>query len=125
MVFVSIFNFLEPAVSIIAQAIPMFRVLFINAKKHHNRSGVRLTSPTAALSHVPSAGHPATHKSHSLEQEHETWESKVHSGHPHGHPDLDSDHELLQVHVGRGGRLVHKTRGPYDVEDGKLYDSRV
>ncbi|KAL5344684.1 hypothetical protein ACLOAV_010376 [Pseudogymnoascus australis] len=33
MVFMSIFNFMEPAVSIIAQSIPMFRVLFIRVKR--------------------------------------------------------------------------------------------
>jgi len=31
MIFISIFNFLEPSVTIIAQAIPMFRVLFVNS----------------------------------------------------------------------------------------------
>ncbi|KAK0702809.1 hypothetical protein B0H67DRAFT_499838 [Lasiosphaeris hirsuta] len=31
MIFISIFNFLEPCVTIIAQAIPMFRVLFVNS----------------------------------------------------------------------------------------------
>lgn len=30
MIFISIFNFLEPSVTITAQAIPMFRVLFVN-----------------------------------------------------------------------------------------------
>lgn len=44
MVFMSIFNFLEPAVTIIAQAIPMFRVLVVNVKRGSN--AVRITSPT-------------------------------------------------------------------------------
>ncbi|KXX74083.1 hypothetical protein MMYC01_209855 [Madurella mycetomatis] len=40
MIFISIFNFLEPCVTIIAQAIPMFRVLFVNnsAKRGTNES---------------------------------------------------------------------------------------
>ena len=33
MIFMAIFNFLEPAVTIIAQTIPMFRVLIVKAKK--------------------------------------------------------------------------------------------
>jgi len=41
MVFMSIFNFLEPAVTIIAQAIPMFRVLLARQTK---MSTIRLTS---------------------------------------------------------------------------------
>ncbi len=32
MIFMAIFNFLEPGVTIIAQAIPMFRVLIVNGR---------------------------------------------------------------------------------------------
>ncbi|KAL2126171.1 hypothetical protein VTI74DRAFT_1552 [Chaetomium olivicolor] len=123
MVFVAIFNFLEPAVTIIAQAIPMFRVLFISVTKKGTKNGVRLSSPTDALSKALSGGRSAAHKSRSLEDGQESWESKVRSGHPHGHPDLDSDHELLHVRVGPGGRIIESS-GPYDVGDDKLYDAR-
>ena len=52
MVFMSIFNFLEPSVTIIAQAIPMFRVLLIRQQK---MSSIRLTSSprTPHTPHTP------------------------------------------------------------------------
>lgn len=43
MVFMMIFNFLEPGVTIIAQSIPMFRVLVVNVKKSSN--AIRISSP--------------------------------------------------------------------------------
>ncbi len=45
MIFMSIFNVLEPGITIIAQAIPMFRLLVVNVKKDSN--AVRISSPTA------------------------------------------------------------------------------
>lgn len=48
MVFMSIFNFLEPALTIIAQTIPMFRVLFIR-HKWDSRVTIRLDSVTAGI----------------------------------------------------------------------------
>ncbi|KAK2784785.1 hypothetical protein FQN52_008870 [Onygenales sp. PD_12] len=93
MIFMSIFNFMEPAVSIIAQAIPMFRVLFTHAKRH-TQITVRLNS----LSRVELTGA----KSNSLE--HGTWDSKVLPGHLHH---LDQDQDLVHhVRVGPGGRIV-------------------
>ncbi|KAK2811477.1 hypothetical protein FQN50_002100 [Emmonsiellopsis sp. PD_5] len=92
MIFMSIFNFMEPAVSIIAQAIPMFRVLFTHVKRN-TQITVRLNS----LSRVELTGP----KSNSLE--HATWDSKS-PGHFH-HLDQDQDQEY-HVRVGPGGRIV-------------------
>ncbi|KAK3900615.1 hypothetical protein C8A05DRAFT_35750 [Staphylotrichum tortipilum] len=47
MIFMSIFNFLEPSITIIVQAVPMFRVLVSNVKKA--TTAVRITSATQAL----------------------------------------------------------------------------
>ncbi|KAL2256398.1 hypothetical protein VTK26DRAFT_1737 [Humicola hyalothermophila] len=46
LVFMMIFNFLEPGVTIMAQSIPMFRVLFVNVKKSSN--AIRISSPLTA-----------------------------------------------------------------------------
>ncbi|KFY94798.1 hypothetical protein V500_03063 [Pseudogymnoascus sp. VKM F-4518 (FW-2643)] len=78
MIFMSIFNFLEPAVTIIAQAIPMFRVLVVGVKRA-TQTSVRITSLTSRHKLVVA-------KSNSLEKR--TGDSKN-----HGHP--NQDHELL------------------------------
>lgn len=46
LVFMMIFNFLEPGVTIMAQSIPMFRVLVVNVKKSTN--AIRISSPLSA-----------------------------------------------------------------------------
>jgi hypothetical protein len=93
MIFMSIFNFLEPAVTIIAQAIPMFRVLVVGVKRAAPTS-VRITSLT-------SRHKSAVAKSNSLEKQ--TWDSKI-----HGHQ--DQDYELLHfrtdVKAAGGGGTV-------------------
>ncbi|KAM7219707.1 hypothetical protein V8F06_004920 [Rhypophila decipiens] len=47
MIFISIFNFLEPSVTITAQAIPMFRVLFVNSATRR-KGASELTSSRSA-----------------------------------------------------------------------------
>ncbi|KAK3312834.1 hypothetical protein B0H66DRAFT_568975 [Apodospora peruviana] len=47
MIFISIFNFLEPSVTIIAQAIPMFRVLFVNSTARRGASESSGSKPYA------------------------------------------------------------------------------
>lgn len=39
MIFMSIFNFLEPAATIVAQTIPIFRVLLVGAKRNLSSRG--------------------------------------------------------------------------------------
>jgi hypothetical protein len=101
MVFMSIFNFLEPSITIIAQAIPMFRVLVVNVKKNSN--AVRISSPSG-LPHSGSAPH-------------RTWNSKAHSHH------RDPDEELLHMRVGTGGRIV-QVAGPDDSGSDKFDDRK-
>ncbi|KFX97120.1 hypothetical protein O988_05019 [Pseudogymnoascus sp. VKM F-3808] len=112
MVFMSIFNFLEPAVSIIAQTIPMFRVLFIRAIHTNStlRGGVREHSCT-------SRADLTRDKSNSLEQGH--WDGREVSDCPE-----DQIHELLSVQVCPSGRVVMTK--PYDsgVDDEKLSNNR-
>jgi hypothetical protein len=102
MVFMSIFNFLEPGVTIIAQAIPMFRVLVVKVK--NGSSAVRISSPTGL---AESGSAPRR-----------TWNSKA----SHGH--LNADEELLHVRLGPGGRIV-RISGPEGSDDDlKVYDAR-
>ncbi|KAK4150901.1 hypothetical protein C8A00DRAFT_45794 [Chaetomidium leptoderma] len=102
MVFMSIFNFLEPGVTIIAQAIPMFRVLVVNVKK--GSTAVRISSPTTRSGAAQSNSGQIR-----------TWDSKAFA--------LDQDEELLHVRVGPGGRTVHISGGASS-EDDKFYDTR-
>lgn len=108
MVFMSIFNFLEPSVSIIAQTIPMFRVLFIRVKRDTQRD-IRINSLT---SRVELTGI----RTHSLENA-RTWESKV-PGHP------DQDQGLRHLEVGPGGRIVQAPE-TYDIEDNRSYNDTI
>ena len=106
MVFMSIFNFLEPGVTIIAQAIPMFRVLVVNVKR--GSSAVRISSP--------SGGHTASAPIR-------TWNTTKRGSRAHNR--LDLDEELLHVRSGPGGRTVHE-QGPHGSDDDfKVYDGRV
>ena len=104
MVFMTIFNFLEPGVTIIAQAIPMFRVLVVKVK--NGSSAVRISSPTG-LAGTGSVSVPRR-----------TWNSKA------SHSHLHADEELLHVRVGPGGRIV-RVSGPEGSDDDlKVYDGR-
>jgi len=102
MVFMSIFNFLEPGVTIIAQTIPMFRVLVVNVK--NGTSAIRISSPSGVAANGSALAR--------------TWNSKSHRS-------RDPDEELL--HVGSAHRSVHVS-GPArsaGSDDGwKIYDGR-
>ncbi|KAK4119590.1 hypothetical protein N657DRAFT_684384 [Parathielavia appendiculata] len=100
-VFMSIFNFLEPGITIIAQAIPMFRVLLVNVRKNSN--AVRISSPSGV------------HPSGSVQ--HRTWNSKARDRH------REPDEELFQVRVGPGGRII-QLAGPDDSGSDKLDDTK-
>ncbi|KAK4031824.1 hypothetical protein C8A01DRAFT_51224 [Parachaetomium inaequale] len=110
MVFMSIFNFLEPAVAIIAQAIPMFRVLISNMKKGSN--ALRISSPTKG------------NKSNVHSQQMRTWNSKV-----LGETRKEPDEELLHVRVDRtvqiSSTLASAGSGASDFGDDKLYDGTI
>ncbi|GAB1318476.1 Rhodopsin domain-containing protein [Madurella fahalii] len=100
MIFISIFNFLEPCVTIIAQAIPMFRVLFMNnsAKRGtHESSSKRnyISSPILQRSRDGSVSLAAVPISMS---ENEVWGGKVMS---RGNEGLGWGHTRL------GERRVH------------------
>lgn len=84
LVFMSIFNFLEPSVTIIAQAIPMFRVLVVNVKKSSN--ALRISSPTDQAN------------SNALSRRMRSW-------------DKQPDEELANMHIGPGGHVVHISAG--------------
>ena len=103
MVFMSIFNFLEPGVTIIAQAIPMFRVLVVNVKRGSN--AVRISSPTGAQG-TGSGSAPIR-----------SWNSKRLNP-------LEADEELMHVRLGPGGRLVHVAGPEGSDDDLKIYDGR-
>jgi hypothetical protein len=112
MVFMSIFNFLEPAVTIIAQAIPMFRVLVVNVKKNSN--AVRISSPTGQ------------DKSHLHSQQMRTWNSKVLGVDPRREP----DEELLHVRVDRTVHVsttlaAEEFSGASDCGEDKMYDGTL
>lgn len=56
MVFMLLFNFLEPACTIIAQTIPIFRVLFVRIKRTTQKSkasGVQMYPTTSHVELVP------------------------------------------------------------------------
>jgi len=106
MVFMSIFNFLEPGVTIIAQAIPMFRVLVVNVKR--GSTAVRISSPSGA----PGSGSAPVR----------TWNSRRVSK---AHNRMEVDEELLHVRVGPGGRIVHVSGPEGSDDDLKIYDGRV
>ena len=56
MIFMLLFSFLEPACTIIAQTIPIFRVLFIRIKRTTQKSktsGVHMHPPTSYVELVP------------------------------------------------------------------------
>ena len=98
----SIFNFLEPSVTIIAQAIPMFRVLVVNVKKASN--ALRISSPTDQA------------RSNELSRHMRSW-------------DKQPDEELANMHIGPGGHVVHisagsRGTGGSDSGDDKPYYSR-
>lgn len=99
----SVFNFLEPAVTIIAQTIPMFRVLLVTVKRG-TQNGMHITSPTSRSELVVA-------RSNSLENRCPVCKL-------HGHPD-NLDHELLHVHVGPGGKM-NRDSGPSDLEAGRF-----
>jgi hypothetical protein len=103
MVFMSIFNFLEPGVTIIAQAIPMFRVLVVNVKRGSN--AVRISSPTGAAG-TGSGSAPIR-----------SWNSKRLNP-------LEADEELMHVRIGPGGRIVHVAGPEGSDDDLKIYDGR-
>ena len=110
MVFMSIFNFLEPAVTIIAQAIPMFRMLVVNVKKGTN--AVRISSPTEG------------NKSNVHSRQMRTWNSKV-----LGETPKEPDEELLHVRVDRtvqvSSTLASSGSRASDVMEDKLYDGTL
>lgn len=100
MVFMSIFNFLEPGVTIIAQTIPMFRVLVVNVKN----GTMRISSPSGAAGNGSALAR--------------TWNSKSQRS-------RDPDEELL--HVGSAHRSVHvpgPARSAGSDDDWKIYDGR-
>lgn len=103
----SIFNFLEPSITIIAQAIPMFRVLVVNVKK--GTTAVRISSPSGV-------GRSAAAQ--------RTWNSKVLV-----HSSIEQDEELLHIRMDPTSRTVRThISGPdrdRDSSDDKLYDSRT
>jgi hypothetical protein len=107
MIFMSIFNFLEPGITIIAQAIPMFRMLVVNVKKGSmsGSNAVRISSATAG------------NKSHVQSQQLRTWNRKVMG---------DNDEELLHVRVDRtvqvSSTMVSAGSVASDSGDDKLYD---
>ena len=86
MVFMLFFNFLEPACTIIAQTIPIFRVLFIRVKRATQKSknsGVQMHAPTSHVELVAT-------KTDSLRER--VWDGA--SGHSHAEPKLrESDGE--------------------------------
>jgi hypothetical protein len=110
MVFMSIFNFLEPGITIIAQAIPMFRVLVVNVKK--DSTAVRITSATA--------GNKSNAHSHQMR----TWNSRV-----LGETRKEPDEELLHVHVERSVQVSSTVKssgsGGSDFGEDKLYDGTI
>lgn len=110
MVFMSIFNFLEPAVTIIAQVIPMFRVLVSNMKKGSN--AVRISSPTQG------------DKSNVHSQQTRPWNSKV-----LGETRKEPDEELLHVRVDRtvqiSSTLASADSGASNFGEDKLYDGTL
>ncbi len=117
MIFMAIFNFLEPAVTIIAQAIPMFRVLVVNVKKGSN--AVRISSPTMGG------------KSNAHSQQLRSWNAKV-----MGNSRAQPDEELLNVKVDTELRVTHMTgttvgggssatSGASDSWEDKIYDGSV
>lgn len=108
MVFMSIFNFLEPGVTIIAQTIPMFRVLVVTVKR--GSSTVRISSPSggADTNLAPIR----------------TWNNNS-KGRGKPHSRLEVNRELLDVCVGPGGRTVHSSKPQGSDDDLKIYDGRV
>ncbi len=110
MVFMSIFNFLEPGITIIAQAIPMFRVLVVNVKKEV--TGIRIGST--------GAGNKSNLHSHQMR----TWNSRV-----LGETVKEADEELLHVHVERtvqvSSTMMTAGSAGSDFGDDKLYDGTI
>jgi len=113
MIFMSIFNFLEPAVTIIAQAIPMFRVLVVNVKKNSN--AVRISSPTQG------------HHSNIHSQQMRSWNAKAMGVDPR----RETDEELLHVRVHRTVQVsttlasADALSAASDSGDDKLYDGTL
>ena len=109
MVFMSIFNFLEPAVTVIAQAIPMFRVLLVNVAKG-----------TTSVHASPTEGN----KSNGYSQQMRTWNSKV-----LGETRKEGDEELLYVRVDRtvlvSSTVASAGDGVSDFGDDKMYDGAL
>ncbi len=110
MVFMSIFNFLEPSVTIIAQAIPMFRVLVVNVKKA--TSDVRISSSTQGL------------QSNLHSHQRRAWNSRILGG-----SRKEPDEALLQVRVDRTVQVSSTlassgSRASVVMED-KLYDGTL
>ncbi|KXX75763.1 hypothetical protein MMYC01_207809 [Madurella mycetomatis] len=106
MMFMAIFNYLEPAVTIIAQTIPMFRVL-LSSVKRGTQYDVRITSPTSRSELVAARCNSA---------ENQAPENGLHN-------EPARDHELLRVRVDPGGQIVRDTRQG-DFGDDKLPDRR-
>ncbi|KAK5651371.1 hypothetical protein OQA88_12528 [Cercophora sp. LCS_1] len=85
LLFISIFNFLEPAVTIIAQAIPNFRVLFIKAKRSTQKGSSKGSS---GLSSPKSPGARNLSVSSKPQLQHiSTWEEDEHHQHYHAGAD--------------------------------------
>ncbi len=107
MVFMSIFNFLEPAVTIIAQAIPMFRVLFVNIAKG-------LTTVAS-----PSEGNKSN-----LHSQQMRWNSKVLS-----EARKEGDEEMLCIQVARTVQISSSAAsagdGASDCGEDKMYDGAL
>lgn len=104
--FMAIFNYLEPGVTIIAQTIPMFRVL-LSSVKRGTQYEVRITSPTSRSELVAARCNSA---------ENQTPENGIRR-------EPTRDHELLHVRVGPGGQIVRDT-GQDDFGDDKFPDRR-
>lgn len=94
--FMSMFNFLEPAITIIAQTIPIFRVLLIRIKRG-TQNGIRINLPGSRVDYFFS-------KSNSLEAG--TLDGKVRRR-------PEQDHDLFHVRDGPGGRIIQVTE-PHD-----------
>ncbi|GAB1319351.1 Rhodopsin domain-containing protein [Madurella fahalii] len=105
MMFMAIFNFLEPAVTIIAQTIPMFRVLLSASVNRSTQYNVRITSPTSRSELVAARCNSV--------------ENQIPENEYHGQP--GRDHELLRVRVGPGGQII-RDAGHDDFGDDKIPD---
>jgi hypothetical protein len=82
MVFMALFNFLEPSATIIAQTIPIFRVLINDVKRSTQKAST--VGPNSPTSHAELGAA----KANSLENQ--VWDDKVH-GQPDQHHEFRNE----------------------------------